>query len=121
MLAWPAAHHLFLLRLSLARFPASLIAVVFTVAIIEALLLSMGGAIVGIILAGIAMLILSGVFWGLDSPIFLLLKNGYMTFKLIPLQVLLHFSVVAGLTILAAFIPARRAALMSPVEALRST
>lgn len=88
--------------------------------LVEALLLSMGGAIVGIFLAGIAMIILSQVFWGFESPIYLLLKNGYMTFRLIPLQVVLHFAVVAGLTILAAFIPARRAAFMKPVDALRS-
>ncbi|MBN1686896.1 MAG: ABC transporter permease, partial [Spirochaetales bacterium] len=71
-------------------------------------------------LAGIAMLILSNVFWGFDSPIFILLKNGYMTFKLVGHQVLLHFGVVAALTVLAALLPARRAANMHPVEALRS-
>ena len=88
--------------------------------LVEALLLSLGGAVLGIILAGIAMIILSQIFWGFDSPIFLLLKNGYMTFRLVPIQVLLHFSVVTTLTILAAFIPARRAALMRPVDALRA-
>jgi len=88
--------------------------------LLEAFLLAMGGAVVGLILAGIAMLILSNIFWGLDSPIFILLKNGYMTFKLVPHQVLLHFGVVAVLTVLAALIPARKAANMHPVEALRA-
>ena len=88
--------------------------------LLEAFLLAMGGAVAGLILAGITMLILSRVFWGLDSPIFILLKNGYMTFKLIPAQVLLHFGVVAVLTILAALLPAHKAAKMHPVEALRA-
>lgn len=88
--------------------------------LLEALFLAIGGALVGLALAGIAMFILSRIFWGLDSPIFILLKNGYMTFRLAPLQVLLHFSVVSGLTMLAAFFPARRAAKLHPVEALRA-
>ena len=88
--------------------------------LLEALFLSLGGALGGLVLAGIAMVILSKVFWGLDSPIFLLLKNGYMTFKLMPFQMLLHFTIVAGLTLLAAFFPARKAALMKPVDALRA-
>jgi len=47
-------------------------------------------------------------------------KNGYMTFRLVPHQVLLHFGVVAVLTVFAAFLPARKAANMHPVEALRA-
>lgn len=88
--------------------------------ILEALFLSLGGAVGGLLLAGIAMLILSQIFWGFESPIFILLKNGYLTFKLIPPQMLLHFGIVAALTILAAFFPARKAALLSPVDALRA-
>ena len=88
--------------------------------LLEAFLLSMGGALAGLVLAIFAMFILSKVFWGLDSPIFILLNNGYMTFRLLPLQVLLHFGIVAVLTVLAAFLPARRAAAMHPVEALRA-
>ena len=88
--------------------------------LIEALLLSMGGAILGLVFAGFAMFILSRIFWGLDSVIFILLKNGFMTFRLIPLQILIHFSIVAGLTLVAAFFPARKASLMHPVDALRA-
>lgn len=88
--------------------------------LLEALLLSLGGALFGLLLAGVAMLILSSIFWGLDSPIFILLKNGYMTFQLMPVQILIHFSIVAGLTLVAAFFPARKASLMHPVDALRA-
>ena len=87
--------------------------------LMEAVILALAGAIFGLILAGIAMLILSKIFWGLDSPIFILLKNGYMTFRLMPVQVLQHFAIVAGLTALAAFFPARKAAKQPVVVALR--
>ena len=87
----------------------------------EALFLALGGALFGLIIAGIAMLVLSRIFWGLDTPIYILLKNGYLTFRLIPIQVLLHFSIVAVLTVLAALIPARNAARLHPVDALRAT
>ena len=88
--------------------------------LLEAVLLSLGGALGGLILAGIAMFVLSRIFWGLDSPIFILLDNGYMTFRLVPLQVLLHFGIVSILTVVAALIPARKAAAMPPVDALRA-
>lgn len=88
--------------------------------LLEAVLLSLGGALGGLILAGIGMFVLSRIFWGLDSPIFILLNNGYMTFRLVPLQVLLHFGIVSILTVVAALIPARKAASMPPVDALRA-
>ena len=86
----------------------------------EAVLLSIFGALAGLALAAIAMFILSRIFWGFDSPIYLLLKNGYITFRLIPLQVLFHFGIVAALTVLAAFFPANKAAILPPVDALRA-
>jgi putative ABC transport system permease protein len=88
--------------------------------LLEALLLAMGGVIAGLVFAGIVMLILSQINLGLDSGIFILLKNGYFTFTLRPLQVLMNAGIVAGLTILAAFLPSRKAALMPPVDALRA-
>jgi putative ABC transport system permease protein len=88
--------------------------------LLEALFLALGGALIGLALAGVAMIIISRIFWGFDTPIFILLKNGYITFKLVPLQVLLHFSIVAVLTMLAAFFPARNAANLHPVDALRA-
>jgi putative ABC transport system permease protein len=86
----------------------------------EAMILALLAAAVGFLLAGMTMFILSRIFWGLDSPIFILLENGYMTFRVVPAQVLLHFSIVAGLTMLAAFFPAQRAAKLHPVDALRA-
>jgi putative ABC transport system permease protein len=88
--------------------------------LLEALFLSLAGVILGFILAGIAMFILSRIFWGFDSPIYLLLENGYMTFSLPPVQTLINIAVVMGLTLLAAFFPTRKASNMAPVDALRA-
>jgi putative ABC transport system permease protein len=84
----------------------------------EAFFLALGGIIAGYILSGITMFIISQVYWGVDTPLFMLLKNGYMTFKLAPLQVLLNFVIVTILTLLAAFRPADKAAKLEPGLAL---
>lgn len=88
--------------------------------LLEAFFLAMGGVFAGLVLAGIIMLILSQINLGLDSAIFILLKNGYFTFTVRPVQVLLNGGIVAILTIAAAFLPSRKAALMPPVDALRA-
>ena len=88
--------------------------------LLEALFLAIGGVLAGLLVAGSVMLVLSRISMGLDSPIFILLKNGYFTFRVSLLQVLMNTGIVASLTILAAFLPSRRAARMEPVDALRS-
>lgn len=88
--------------------------------LLEAFFLAMGGVAGGLILAGVVMLIMSQINLGLDSGIFILLKNGYFTFTLKPAQIAMNTGIVAGLTILAAFLPSRKAALMPPVDALRA-
>jgi putative ABC transport system permease protein len=88
--------------------------------LVEAIFLALGGVVAGLLIATIIMTILSQINLGLDSPIFILLKNGYFTFRLLPLQVLLNTGVVGGLTVIAAFFPSRKAAMLKPVDALRS-
>jgi len=88
--------------------------------LLEAFFLALGGALLGLALAGITMFILGLINLGLDSAIYILLKNGYLTFLLSPWQVLLNFSVVIGLTLAAAYVPSRKAAYLSPVDALRA-
>ncbi len=88
--------------------------------LLEALFLALGGVLGGLLLAGVIMLVLSQIYLGLDSPIFILLKNGYFTFTLLPRQVATNTLIVAGLTVLAALFPSRKAARMAPVDALRS-
>ena len=91
-----------------------------TLFLLEAFFLAMGGVLGGLIIATVIMLILSQINLGLDSAIFILLKNGYFTFTIRPVQVLLNGGIVAILTVVAAFLPSRKAALMPPVDALRA-
>ena len=88
--------------------------------LVEAVLLSLGGIMAGFVLAGIAMIVLSNIFWGLESPIYILLKNGYMTFRPGPLRIIINIALVLGLTLLAAYFPTRKAARLQPVDALGS-
>ena len=88
--------------------------------LLEAFFLSMGGVLAGLIIAGIVMIVLSRIYIGLDSAIFILLKNGYFTFTVRPAQVIMNTAIVAGLTILAAALPSRKAAHLPPVDALRA-
>ncbi len=89
--------------------------------ILEAFFLALAGALIGHAGAAVTMLIVSRLNWGMDSPMFILLKNGYMTFSLRVVQILLNVGLVTFLTLLAAFFPSRRAAKLEPADALRST
>jgi len=86
----------------------------------EALFLALGGAFAGIVLAFIAMNLLSLINFGMDSPAFLIMKNGHLSFFLPPLRALGNITIIALLTLFAAYFPARAAAKMEPANALRS-
>ncbi len=86
----------------------------------EALFLAIGGAVAGIVLALVAMGIISIFDLGADSPLFIILKNGHFSFRLPPTQVLGNVVVIGLLTLLAAFFPARKAAKLDPAVALRT-
>ena len=86
----------------------------------EALFLALGGAIAGLALAGLAMGVLSLINFGLDTPIFIILKNGHLTFRLEFWRTALDIAIVAALTLLAAYLPARKAAKLDPAVALRT-
>jgi ABC-type lipoprotein release transport system permease subunit len=58
--------------------------------------------------------------FGLNSPLFIILKNGHMTFRLEPARTAADILIVAALTLAAAFIPARKAAMLDPAVALRT-
>lgn len=86
----------------------------------EALFLALGGAIAGILLAFIAMNILSLINFGMESPAFLIMKNGHLSFFLPPLRALGNITIIALLTLFAAYFPAKAAAKMEPANALRT-
>ncbi|MEI6875806.1 MAG: FtsX-like permease family protein [Spirochaetota bacterium] len=86
----------------------------------EAGFLALGGAVAGLLLAFIAMAGIGLINFSMNSPIFIILKNGHMTFKTDIARMALNVLIVALLTELAAFFPARNAARLDPAEALRT-
>jgi putative ABC transport system permease protein len=87
----------------------------------EAFFIAVIGVVSGLILAGVTMAILMQIYWGVETPAFMLMKNGYLTFKLSTLQLFANFGIVSLLTLLAAFLPSNKAAGLQPADALRST
>jgi len=87
----------------------------------EAGFLAAGGTVVGMAAAGIVMLVLSLFDFGTGTFFSLLMKNGHLSFLIHPSQVVLNFAIVLVLTLLAAFLPARKASRLEPAEALRSS
>ncbi|MBN1241440.1 MAG: ABC transporter permease [Spirochaetales bacterium] len=86
----------------------------------EALFLALGGAVAGLAAASLVMLGVGLIDFGLDSPLFIILKNGHMSFRLDWASVALKVAIVAFLTLAAAFLPARSAAKLDPAVALRT-
>jgi putative ABC transport system permease protein len=86
----------------------------------EAIFLALGGALAGLAFSTLIMGVISLFNIGMNSPLFIILRNGHMTFKIEFLRTSLNILIVAALTLLAASIPARSAARMDPAEALRT-
>jgi putative ABC transport system permease protein len=89
--------------------------------LLEAVLLSLGGALIGLAAAFLVALILSLINFGTDNQFFIILKNGHLFFKVLPAQIAGNIVIVGLLTLLAALIPASRAAKLDPAHALRKT
>ncbi|HUW39540.1 MAG TPA: FtsX-like permease family protein [Rectinemataceae bacterium] len=88
--------------------------------LLEAGFLALGGVIAGLALAVLVMGVVSLVNFGLDSALFIILKNGHMTFRLGLGRTLTDVFIVAALSLGAAFFPARMAARLDPAVALRT-
>ena len=89
--------------------------------ILEAAFLALGGVLTGFIAAGIVMTILSFINFGTETSFALFMKNGHLSFVPQISQSSLHVLLVIILTILAAYLPAQRAAKLEPAAALRSS
>ncbi len=89
--------------------------------LLEALFLALGGTIAGLALAAVAMGLISLVNLGVNSPLFILLRNGHLSFRVPILQAVRNLAIIAVLTLVAAWIPARAAARLLPAQALRTT
>jgi len=89
--------------------------------ILEATFLAIGGVIAGFAAAGIVMLLLSFINFGTGTFFALFMKNGHLSFVPQLSQSSFHVILVVLLTMLAAYLPARRAAKLEPADALRTS
>ncbi|MGA2479931.1 MAG: ABC transporter permease [Spirochaetia bacterium] len=85
--------------------------------LLEAFLLFLGGAIVGMGAAGLIMGALRFIDFG-SGTISMMLQKGRLSFVLPAAQMIAQLVLVAGLTLLAALLPARSAARLLPAKAL---
>ena len=92
-----------------------------TIFMMEAGFIGLLGALAGLVLAAAAMLVLSQLNLDSDSPLQFFLDAGRLTFAVPPLSMAANVAILLALSLLAAFIPARRAARMDPAVALRSS
>jgi putative ABC transport system permease protein len=86
----------------------------------EALLVAASGALLGLLLAGLAMLLMSGINFGTTSAFSLFLNQGHMRFILPTLATLRNILLICGMSAAAVYLPARAAAQLQPAEALRT-
>jgi putative ABC transport system permease protein len=89
--------------------------------LLEALFLALAATVVGIALAGLAMAIISAFDLGVNSPLFIVLKNGHLSFSVPIWQAARNIAIITLLTLVAALLPARAAARLEPAQALRTT
>ncbi len=85
----------------------------------EAFFIALLGAIVGILLAFVAMLILGRIPIG-SSFMWIFLHNGKVTFNVIFRDIVINLVVLIILSMVAAWGPAKRASKLTPAEALRT-
>lgn len=91
--------------------------------VLEAVFLSLGGAVAGIVLATGLLIGLSFINWGdgAGSGLAFVLNNGHLAWRLDIATLIVTTGLVAGMTWLAALFPARRAGRVDPAVALRTT
>ena len=87
----------------------------------EASFLAAAGTVGGIAVAGLVMGILSLFNFGTDTFFALLMKNGHLSFAVQAIPAAVNFLLVLFLTVLAAFLPARKASRLEPAAALRTS
>ncbi len=87
----------------------------------EALVLALGGALAGLVIATILSAILGVIPFSADSPLQLFLIDDTFAFPIVPSNILMTLVIITLATLGAAFLPARKAARLDPAVALRTT
>lgn len=88
--------------------------------LVEALLLSAGGALAGLVLYGLTSLILGQISWDTMPAMQFFLDQGRITFDTTFGEVGLNTCLILAMSLLAAYFPAKAAAKLSPVKAMGS-
>ena len=86
----------------------------------EALILALGGALAGLVLAFIAGGVVSLIPITSDTPIVMFLDGNSFSFPINIVGILGTLAILTVITLLSAYLPARKAALMKPADALRT-
>lgn len=86
----------------------------------EAFFLSAFGYVSGVLLALVISFILETIAVPLTSPFSLFTQAGRLTFPFPGGTMILHFFIISMMTLLAAYVPARKAARLQPADALRA-
>jgi putative ABC transport system permease protein len=86
----------------------------------EALVLAVGGALAGVVLALIVGGIVSVIPITTDTPIVMFLEENTFAFPVEPVQVAGTLIILTVITLVSAYLPARKAARLRPADALRA-
>lgn len=89
--------------------------------ILEALFMSVGGVVAGLAVCALIAGVLSTIRFPMDTPFAAFLAGGRLLFKVEPARLAAYLVGVAAITVLAALVPAVRAARMEPAQSLRKT
>lgn len=89
--------------------------------LLEALSLALGGALAGVVLAGIVGGIISLIPIGTETPLALFLDGNTFAFPVNPGNIAATLIILTVITLFSAYFPARRAARMRPADALRTS
>ncbi|MDA3812584.1 MAG: ABC transporter permease [Spirochaetaceae bacterium] len=88
--------------------------------LLEAIFLSLKGALVGITIAVVVSLIARLITFADDSPLVFFLQKGHISLPLEPLQMMGVVFLLSLITLISAWLPAGNAAKLQPADALRS-
>jgi putative ABC transport system permease protein len=89
--------------------------------LLEALFLALAGALAGLLVASLAMGILGSIHFGSGGAFAVFTHDGRFSFPFAPLDILSTLLFLAAGTLLSAWIPARSASRLKPVDALRAS
>ncbi|MBN2535696.1 MAG: ABC transporter permease [Spirochaetales bacterium] len=84
----------------------------------EAFYIALFGAFAGLVIASGIAGILSIIPFSTNNPFFIFLNNGKLTFRFMPVSIIINILVIAGTSVLAALFPAQKAAKLDPAKAL---